>query len=55
MQCGRKAVCSIENSRRIAGAGAYCIEKGKIYAIRARSANMSWKIYADEQAAPLLH
>ena len=41
MQYGRKAAHSIENSRRIERAGAYCIEKSEIYAIRARFGEMS--------------
>ena len=55
MQYERHRVSCIEKSRRNGKTGAYCIEINEIYAIRARSANMSWKIYADEQAAPLLH
>ena len=35
--------------------GAYCIEMGEIYAIRARKLILSWKINAKEQVAAILH
>ena len=54
MQYAREHENCIENSRRNERRGPYCLEKREIYAMRARAIEMSWKIYAGEQVAPIL-
>ena len=45
----------IDNSRRNRAARPHCLKTGKIYAIRVCAANLSRKIHAKEQVAPVLH
>lgn len=45
----------IDNSRRSRAARPHCLKTGKIYAIRVCAANLSRKIHAKEQVAPVLH
>ena len=45
----------IDNSRRNRAVRSHCLKTGKIYAIRVCAANLSRKIHAKEQVAPVLH
>ena len=55
MRYDRRHANCMKNPRRIQRRGPYCLEKREIYAIQARAVKLSWKIYAEEQDASILH